>query len=93
MEELFLDLKSRFGQAEINLLDLETIEVYFSKAKEPVIIQKQIELDRFMVSYPELRNHHNGRKEQYTTSENILLAGVIGILNQIKQNGKVLPEF
>ncbi|WP_378291817.1 hypothetical protein [Aquimarina rubra] len=93
MEELYIDLKSRYGQAEINLINLETIEVYFSKAKEPVIIQKGSESGYFMVSYPKLTSEHNGIKEEYTTSPKVLFEGLLWILKKVNRDGKVLPEI
>ncbi|WP_108870057.1 hypothetical protein [Aquimarina aquimarini] len=92
MEDLFLDLKNRYGQAKIDLIGSETIEVYFSKAKESVIIQRSITSNHFMVSYPKLTLVHTKKKDEYVTHHNIVLEGLLWILKKVNQEGKVVPE-
>ncbi|WP_103070096.1 hypothetical protein [Aquimarina sediminis] len=67
------------------------IEVYFSKAIEPVIIQK--ELDNYMVSYPKLTLVNKEKKDEYVTSHKVLLEGLLWILKKVSRDGKVLPEI
>ncbi len=50
--------------------------------------------DRFTASYPILKqDYKNNLKLSTQTSSDILLAGVIWILSQVEENGKVIPEF
>lgn len=93
MNSLYLDLKTRYGQAEIHLLDSETIEVNFNRAKESVIIQRGEEQGRYTVSYPQVVVNHSQKKDDYTTSHKVLKEGVLWVLNKVNKNGKVLPEF
>lgn len=95
MEQLKSELKGRFLKADIRLLDEEIIEVSFKQAKDSVIIQKQKEKGRYMVSYPKLVVDERRRikQEETTVNNNILIIGVIGILKQVERHGKVMPEF
>lgn len=90
MKALYFDLKSRYNKADINLTNDEMIEIHFSKAIEPIIIQKGLTADRFIVSYPKLTLLHNEKRDEYVTGHNILLEGLLWILKKVKQNGKVV---
>ena len=92
MKALFLDLKSRYEKADINMINSETIAIHFNNAQEPVIIQKEVKSDLFIVSYPKVTLTHNGKKEEHITSRNILLEGLLWILKKVN-NGKVLPAI
>jgi len=91
--DLLADLKSRYGQAEITVSDNQ-IKVQFKKAKEAVWIVVEDD-NRYTVSYPRLKKvaRKNEYIDDFTTSKCILKEGMFGILNQVQQNGKFLPEF
>ncbi len=94
MEELYFKLKSTYGQAKIIQVSPNLIEVDFKNSKETIIIQKGTVPNRFTVFYPQLIVLHNGKKkEEYSTSTDILQEGLFWILKQIKKHGKVLPKF
>ena len=93
---LFDDLKARYGNATITMLAPNEIEVYFNQATESIYIIQETIPNRFTVSYPELKKHgHKNKKYNKTisTSTNLVIEGVYWILDQVKQHGKVLPEF
>ncbi len=94
MKELLIELKSRFGRAEFNDVSSTVLEVNFKKNNEPVLIEKEIESDRYTISYPQLIEQAKGKRTiHYSTSHHLLLAGVIWILNQVEKNGKVMPAY
>jgi hypothetical protein len=89
MKELYDDLKTRYGKAIITLTDIENIEVQFSNALEPVIIQKGLEKERYIVSYPQEKTDRKGSSIEHTTSHNILIEGLLWILKKVNQNGYI----
>ena len=94
MQELFNNIKSRFGKGKITLKNAEIIEITFENSEEPILIEKELSLHRYTISYPQLIIHQNGNKtNNYTTSNNLLEEGVFWIINQVQRNGKVLPEL
>lgn len=94
MKELLIALKSRYGRAEFKTVSATVLEVIFKKNDEPVLIEKEIEPDRYTISYPQLIEQAKGKRTiHYSTSHHLLLAGVIWILNQVEKNGKVLPSL
>ena len=94
MEELYLKLKSTYGQAKIIQVSSNLIEVDFKNSKETIIIQKGTVPNRFTVFYPQLLVQHNGKqREEYSSFTDIMMEGLFWILKQIKKHGKVLPNF
>jgi hypothetical protein len=89
MENLYNDLKARYGKAEIQLTDSNTIEIQFTNTPELVIIQKGIEPGRFVVSYPQERKHRKGYSMEHATSREILEEGLLWILKKVNQHGFV----
>ncbi|WP_375561948.1 hypothetical protein ACE193_05210 [Bernardetia sp. OM2101] len=93
--DLYFEIKRRFQKATIIELDTEPsiFEVQFKNAVDSVFIALK-DKDRFTVSYPILKqDYKNNLKLSNQTSSDILLTGVIWILSQIEENGKVIPEF
>jgi len=93
MNELYNNLKHRFGQEKMVLKNSKVIEITFNNCKEIIVIQKGATDYQFTVSYPELKDDKGQKIDTFTTVNNIMEEGVFWILNQISKNGKVLPEF
>ena len=89
------EIKSRFQEVNIQQISTEpaSFEILFPKSVDSVFVILE-ENERFTVSYPAIKKDHKGNIKSYQAHlSNILLEGVIGILNQVEKNGKVMPEF
>ncbi|WP_291720699.1 hypothetical protein [Bernardetia sp.] len=89
------EIKSRFQEVNINQTNTESVsfEILFPKSVDSVFVTLE-ENERFAVSYPAVKQDHRGKLTLYQAhSSNILLAGILWILEQIEKNGKVMPEF
>lgn len=93
--DLYFEIKSRFQKATIIEMNVEstTFEIIFEDAVDSVFVKLENE-DRFIVSYPILQQDYKGNlKLSSQTSSNVLLTGLLWILDQVKKNGQVMPKF
>lgn len=96
---LYHQLKSHFPSAQITQLDIElkTVELLFKNAKGPILIREQAEKDRYSIEYPKLKKTITEGRANYTectaTGSDLLMEGVLWVIQQVKKNGAVLPEI
>ncbi len=94
---LYFEIKSRFQKATIVTMNTEStiLEIVFEDAVDSVSVNSNEEIEgRFTISYPEIKKDFKGNiKLVNQTTHNILLTGVIWVLYQVEEHGRVMPEF
>lgn len=96
--DLYFEIKSRFQKATIIKMNEKStaFEVIFEDAVDSIsiILNNEEGKNRFTISYPIIQQDYKGNiKLSNQTIHNVLLAGVIWVLDGIEEHGRVMPEF